>query len=174
MARRLLVVELDALGFLQAERAGTSYLEEGDYISRFLEFVLQEQNFRELVWVEASQPWWSILLGRGGTPCRIERSLEAARRSRDDLGRACMKGWQLLFVVNKALLETTEFLATAQYRVVTKTDLGSGKAGDILPHFPTRSRVTECLQSLQVDSNQTVVLFAHDADPVFLIAQQES
>ena len=82
-----------------------------------------------------------------------------------------MKGWQLFFVLNKRLQQMTEFLAAAQYRVVRKSELGSGNPGDILSK---PSLVTECLQSLQVDSHQTIVLFAHDADPVFLIAQQES
>ena|SRR5437762_7504471 len=88
MAGPLLLVELDGLGYLQAEKAGKSYLEEPDYVSRFLEFFLQEENFSGLVWVQAPQPWWRTLLGRE-RPCRTERSLEAARRSKDDLGRGC-------------------------------------------------------------------------------------
>jgi hypothetical protein len=159
----LLVVEIDALDYLQAEKAGKSYLDQGDYVSRFLEFFLQEQNFSEVVWIEAPQPWWKTLLGQRRVPCQTERSLEAARRSEQDLGRGCMKGWQVLFVLNKRLDEMTEFLATAQYRVLRQTAMGWKP-----------DAVTRCLESIQVEPNQTIVLFAHDADPVFLIARQVS
>jgi len=163
---QLLVVELDALNYLQAEEAGKSYLDADDYVSRFLEFFLQEQNFSEVVWVEAPQSWLKTLLGQERVPCQTERSLEAARRSEQALGRGCMRGWQLFFVLNKSLQEMTEFLAAAQYRVVREIEF--------LPHFSKPSLLTTCLESFQLGLKQTIVLFAHDADPVYLIARRES
>ena len=163
----LKAIEIGALDYMEAQRAGGSYLGAAAYVSRFLEFFLNEGSFSRLAWIDESGGFWRTIVGGPKNTCRIVASFDEAIRDKSKLQRASLKGWQVLFVVSKQGSVVADFLTTAEYRITGHSQLGSGQSGDPLGFFSELGR--GCLSSLSLTNRESIVVFAHDADPVYVI-----
>ena len=80
-----------------------------------------------------------------------------------------MKGLDAILVLNQPRLVVMEFCVRAQYRVTNRTTLGSGEPGDLLVQFSYPQRVMTCLDIVELKRGECAAVFAHDADPLYLI-----
>jgi hypothetical protein len=85
----------------------------------------------------------------------VVAGLPEAVRAKPELQRACMKGWQVLCVMNTPSSRVVDFFDIHGYRVAGHTD-------DPL-HF------NPLIRSIALKPTQSAVLFAHDGDPVYVM-----
>ena len=163
------VVEIGALSFRQAEEKGDPYVDASDYVAQVLEHFLRDGTFSRLARLKTTTGLFAFARSHPDAPCRVVVSRQDALRSKEDLQRACMKGLEALFVLSQATPLVLEYCLKAQYRITHRTTLGSGEPGDVLVQFSDPHRVAMCLDLLEVKRGECVAVFAHDADPLYLI-----
>ncbi len=162
-------IEIGAVTYVKTQEEGVPYFGAAAYIGRFLEFFLREEHFSRLAWLDAPGGLLRMMTTDRAGPCRIVSSLREAVRSKPELQRACLRGLQVLFLLHRLPSEVVDFCGIAEYRVTTRSRLGSGQAGDPVGLFPDRTQFTQCLIALDAKPNQTIAVFSHDGDPLYLI-----
>jgi len=163
------VVQISALGYLDAEKQGVAYIESYDYVARFLDFFLQEENFSKLVRLKSPTRLFGLIRNRSEAPCEVVVSREEATRSKGDLQRAWMEEFGVLFVLKQPLSTVLKFCLTPDYRVTGRAKLGSGEAADAFAYFPDPPAFELCLARLDVRRGECFAVFAHDAVPMYLM-----
>lgn len=133
----------------QTDSQDLPYLGAELAIARFLDFFLHAGTFSRVVWLEPAAK---------GRPGSTVTALPDAKRSKPDLERACMKGWQALCVLNAPAPRVVDFLDIHGYRVAGHTD-------DSL-HF------NPIIRAIELQPAQSAVLFAHDGDPVYVMSME--
>jgi hypothetical protein len=167
------VVQVTALGYLEAEEQGVSYIESDDYFARFLDFFLQEENFSKLVRLKSHTKLFGLIQDRSDAPCEVIVSRQEATRFKGDLQRTWMEEFSELFVLQQPLSTVLEFCLTPDYRVTGRARLGSGERADPFAYFPDPPAFELCLAGLDARRGECLAVFAHDAVPMYLMEPVE-
>jgi len=146
MPATLRTIELHLLPYADADSQGLPYLGATLSVARFLDFFLHVGTFIRMIWLEPA--------GKGGAG-DVVATLPEAVRAKPELQRACMKGWQVLCVMNTPSSRVVDFLDIHGYRVAGHTD-------DPLHFNPV-------IRSIDLKPTQSAVLFGHDGDPVYVM-----
>jgi hypothetical protein len=173
VSRRYNVVQIQPLSYVEATKRGLAYIDAEDYFSRFLDYFLADGAFLGLARFREPTKLLDLSQGSRDGRCRVTTSRQQALQLKDELRGKWMKGLDVLYAVNKPLSSVSEFCLTAEYRVTNRTWLGSGQPGDALAQFSDPKAFESCLSLLDVQLDQCVVVFAHDADPVYVLEPSE-
>ena len=146
MPATLRTIELHLLPYTDAGSQGLLYLGASLSVARFLDFFLHVGTFVRMIWLEPA--------GKGGLG-DVVAALPEAVRAKPELQRACMKGWQVLCVMNTPSSRVVDFFDIHGYRVASHKD-------DPLHFNPV-------IRSIELKPTQSAVLFAHDGDPVYVM-----
>jgi len=146
MPATLRTIELHLLPYTDVDSQGLPYLGAALSVARFLDFFLHAGTFVRILWLEPA--------GKGG-PGDVVAALPEAVRAKPELQRACMKGWQVLCVMNTPSSRVVDFFDIHGYRVASHKD-------DPLHFNPV-------IRSIELKPTQSAVLFAHDGDPVYVM-----
>ena len=142
----LRTIELHLLRYTDTDTQGLPYLGAALSVARFLDLFLHAGTFVRIIWLEPASK-----VGPGN----VVAGLPEAVRAKPELQRACMKGWQVLCVMNTPSSRVVDFFDIHGYRVAGHTD-------DPL-HF------NPLIRSIALKPTQSAVLFAHDGDPVYVM-----
>ena len=146
MPATLRTIELHLLPYTDVDSQGLPYLGAALSVARFLDFFLHAGTFVRILWLEPA--------GKGGLG-DVVAALPEAVRAKPELQRACMKGWQVLCVMNTPSSRVVDFFDIHGYRVASHKD-------DTLHFNPV-------IRSIELKPTQSAVLFAHDGDPVYVM-----
>jgi len=146
MPATLRTIELHLLPYTDVDSQGLPYLGAALSVARFLDFFLHAGTFVRILWLEPA--------GKGGLG-DVVAALPEAVRAKPELQRACMKGWQVLCVMNTPSSRVVDFFDIHGYRVASHKD-------DPLHFNPV-------MRSIELKPTQSAVLFAHDGDPVYVM-----
>ena len=146
MPATLRTIELHLLPYTDVDSQGLPYLGAALSVARFLDFFLHAGTFVRILWLEPA--------GKGGLG-DVVAALPEALRAKPELQRACMKGWQVLCVMNTPSSRVVDFFDIHGYRVASHKD-------DPLHFNPV-------IRSIELKPTQSAVLFAHDGDPVYVM-----
>jgi len=146
MPATLRTIELHLLPYTDVDSQGLPYLGAALSVARFLDFFLHAGTFVRILWLEPA--------GKGGLG-DVVAALPEAVRAKPELQRACMKGWQVLCVMNTPSSRVVDFFDIHGYRVASHKD-------DPLHFNPV-------IRSIELKPTQSAVLFAHDGDPVYVM-----
>ena len=113
LARRSRLRHARQLPYSHADSQGLPYLGAALSVARFLDFFLHAGTFVRMIWLEPA--------GKGGAG-DVVATLPEAVRAKPELQRACMKGWQVLCVMNTSSSRVVDFLDIHGYRVAGHTD----------------------------------------------------
>jgi len=142
----LRTTELHLLPWTDRDSQGLPYLGAELSVARFLDLFLHAGTFVRIIWLEPA--------GKGA-PGNLVAGLPEAVSAKPELQRACMKGWQVLCVMNTPSSRVVDFFDIHGYRVTGHTD-------DPLHFNPV-------IRSIELKPMQSAVLFAHDGDPVYVM-----
>ena len=101
--------------------------------------------------------------------CRSVSSIVELRGMQDELARLCLKGFELVFVVTAQAVIVSGILRRHGYARAERAVLGSNQRGDALESVSPTNPIVKCLKALALGNNERAIVFAHDADPIYLI-----
>jgi hypothetical protein len=154
---------------LEAERLGLSYTDAGDLVEAFVNEFLREENFSR-VGLLGGRQWFAN--NKPAEPCRVLSSVAEASLSRADLGRVCLRGFDALFVSRKHPSFPGNHFLTRGYAVRERFDLNAD-ASALFQDLPLSGpELAVCFKALGLRPTESVVLFGHDADPVYVIQHE--
>ena len=151
----LVSTEFRLLDFLEAERMGVACVDSLQFIPSFLTMGLLDENF--------------LRFGKRDRSCRLISEHGDAVDRRNELQRRCLHGFETLLVIRRRGSQARDFFLSGGYCVEGESTVGSGQPFDVLEVPDNADLVEEGLAMLDVQPQESVCLFCHDADPAYVI-----
>lgn len=173
-ARTLVCSEFTALSLDDMERRGLPYVDGSTFVDSFLHAYLSVGTFSRLALVDRGNAGLARRARALGQRCWVVAALEPAVKMSSELRRRCMHGFEALFVVSESRADELTTFMRGQYELAGRSVVGSGEPHDALVAAWNRSELERCLEALGIQRQEGVWLFAHDADPAYLIEAEDA
>lgn len=114
-----------------------------------------------LSWVRTSPSW------------RVVTSRSDAEGMREELARRCLRGFAVVLVASQPAAALRRLLEQYGYVSGDRAVVGSNEPGDALEVVSASDPIVQCLGTLELNERESAILFAHDADPVYLVEKSD-
>lgn len=163
----LVSTEFRLLDFLEAERMGVACVDSLQFIPSFLTMGLLDENFLRAVLLGDEDRFFRF--GKRDRSCRLISEHGDAVDRRNELQRRCLHGFETLLVIRRRGSQARDFFLSGGCCVEGESTVGSGQPFDVLEVPDNADLVEEGLAMLDVQPQESVCLFCHDADPAYVI-----
>lgn len=140
--------------------------------SLLLTMGLLEENFLRAVLLGDEDRFFRF--GKRDRSCRLISEHGDAVNRRNELQRRCLHGFETLLVIRRRGSQVRDFFLSGGYCVEGESTVGSGQPFDVLEVPNNADLVEEGLAMLDVQPQESVCLFCHDADPAYVIESKRS
>jgi len=141
-------------------------------IKRFFEWQFKMGTF-DFVLMSGSKdrPLLSALKKPEANLFRIISNIEEAVNALDDLEDTSNRGFELVMASSSSIAEMEGFWKQQGYRVEGSSPLGSGRKHDLLSAAWNKESIERMIYVATRMRAKLLCVFAHDADPLYLLVQ---
>ena len=143
-----------------------------DLVRGFYEWQFQTGTFDfAIVSKTGSGTLFGFQKNQEAKPCQVILGIDQAKDALETLQVSANRGFEVIVASKSSLDDIKEFWKQKGYRLSGRSQLGSGGEHDLLPAAWNPDVLEHILSVASRMEGKTLCVFAHDADPIYLLSK---